>query len=52
IVGYVRKSLNNDSRETRVQYLQIMVNRSRQRSLATKVFVSPASAGYQPILSR
>lgn len=52
IIGYARKSLNNASQESRVQCLQTMVNRLRQRSLATKVFVSPASAANDPISSR
>ncbi|KAI9489340.1 hypothetical protein BDB00DRAFT_770731, partial [Zychaea mexicana] len=52
IVGYCRKSPDNEAARDRLRLMQHMVGRLRERSLVDKVFVSLSCKSNQPISER
>lgn len=52
IVGYARKSPGNENAQTRTRLLQKMIRILEDRSLATKIFVSPSCISSEPFNSR
>ncbi|KAI7902998.1 uncharacterized protein BX663DRAFT_551855 [Cokeromyces recurvatus] len=50
IVGYARKSPTDTDIDNRARLLQLMVANLRERSFATKVYVSPCSWGSSPFI--
>ncbi|ORX54058.1 hypothetical protein DM01DRAFT_1287208, partial [Hesseltinella vesiculosa] len=52
IIGYARKSAGSEELDTRVRLLQCMIDKLKERSLATKVFVSTSSSASQPLCER
>ncbi|ORX45496.1 hypothetical protein DM01DRAFT_251984 [Hesseltinella vesiculosa] len=52
IIGYVRKSPGKESTDARASCLQNMVDKLRQRSFASKVFISPVSVSNEPLAER
>lgn len=51
-MGYARKSIGNEDEDIRIRLLQNMVDRLMERSLVSKVFVSPCSSVSEPISKR
>lgn len=43
VIGYARKSLGPEDSSTRARLLQSMIDKLKERSLTSKVFVSPNS---------
>ncbi|KAI8640739.1 hypothetical protein BD408DRAFT_444954 [Parasitella parasitica] len=52
IVGYARKSPTNEEVTFRTRLLKCMVLNLKERSFATKIFVSPCSLASSPLVSR
>ncbi|KAI8988554.1 hypothetical protein BDF20DRAFT_856380 [Mycotypha africana] len=51
-IGYARKSPYDESKESRIRLLQLMVSKLYLRGKCEKVFVSPICKADQPILER
>ncbi|KAI8099241.1 uncharacterized protein BX664DRAFT_254091, partial [Halteromyces radiatus] len=47
IIGYARKSLGPEDSDTRARLLQSMIDKLKERSLTSKVFVSTSSSASQ-----
>lgn len=52
IIGYARKSPTTDNLDTRVRLLESMINNSRSRSFATRIYVSVCSRSLTPFSER
>lgn len=52
IIGYARKSPSNDTLETRVRLLQTMIHNLRDRSFASRIYVSTSSYASTPFNER
>lgn len=52
IVGYARKSRNNESDESRIRLLQQMAKRLKERSLVDRIFVSPRANANELMVER
>ncbi|KAF1800906.1 hypothetical protein V8B55DRAFT_1390506 [Mucor lusitanicus] len=51
-IGYARKSPTDETRESRIRLLQLMVNKLHFRGKCKEVYVSPTCKANQPILER
>ncbi|KAK4516954.1 uncharacterized protein ATC70_000282 [Mucor velutinosus] len=51
-IGYARKSPTDETKESRMRLLQLMVNKLYSRGKCEEVFVSPICKADQPILER
>ncbi|KAG1443100.1 hypothetical protein G6F56_010797 [Rhizopus delemar] len=51
-IGYARKSPTDETKESRIRLLQLMVNKLYFRGKCVEVFVSPICKADQPILER
>ncbi|GAA5798142.1 hypothetical protein HPULCUR_003542 [Helicostylum pulchrum] len=51
-IGYARKSPTDETKESRIRLLQLMVNKLYFRGKCEEVFVSPICKADQPILER
>ncbi|KAG2216305.1 hypothetical protein INT45_011237 [Circinella minor] len=52
IIGYARKSPTGENVTSKTRLLKSMVSNLKERSLATKIFVSPCSWASSPLVSR
>ncbi|RCH80362.1 hypothetical protein CU098_005056 [Rhizopus stolonifer] len=52
IIGYARKSPTNEDVDNRTRLMKSMITNLKERSLATKIFVSPCSWASSPLQSR
>lgn len=51
-IGYVRKSPTDETKESRIRLLQLMVNKLYSRGKCEEVFMNPICKADQPILER
>lgn len=52
IVDFARKSPTNDNIETRTKLLQAMVNNLKERSFASKIYISTCNYSSTPLFER